>query len=433
MLNLRKSQTACVPMSGNFKIWLYKIRVIFDFLLQGKILVLLKKIRLHFKKRRLFLGQMGKAVRLSLFTSYLNTSHPIILIIDHFLGGGANFYRDQKIDQLLANDTTVILLLNDPLSSTFIICYIPPNKRRFYAKIKQFEQFLNLCSLLTISEIQLNNCVSYANATTLPLALVDLKKKKNSKLSLFLHDFFWICPSYNLLNAQGNFCGIPNDLEICRNCLKENKGHFTQLLPNYDIYSWRKNWQFCLNEADSIYCFSQNSRELLLKAYPYLKKDKILLNPHQVDYIHYKPELKQQTCLHIGIVGNINRPEKGRDLVLDMIKLIETLQLPIKITIIGNLTNPPKSKALSITGTYQRADLGKILEASFVNLCFFPSIWPETFSYVCEELMNMGVFLAAFNLGAPAERIKNYKQGLLIAPFTAEAALTQLLSFHQSH
>lgn len=43
-----------------------------------------------------------------------------------------------------------------------------------------------------------------------------------------------------------------------------------------------------------------------------------------------------------------------------------------------------------------------------------PSICPETFSYTTDEIMQMGYPLIVFNLGAPAERVKNYEFGKVV-------------------
>jgi glycosyltransferase involved in cell wall biosynthesis len=62
-----------------------------------------------------------------------------------------------------------------------------------------------------------------------------------------------------------------------------------------------------------------------------------------------------------------------------------------------------------------------------VGLCLLPSIWPETFSYVTQELMSLGVPLVCFDLGAPAECVRH------IAVATTEAALLDAaLELHAS-
>ena len=47
-------------------------------------------------------------------------------------------------------------------------------------------------------------------------------------------------------------------------------------------------------------------------------------------------------------------------------------------------------------------------------MVFLPSIVPETFSFVAEEVMALGLPLAAFDIGAPAERIRYYTRGAIL-------------------
>jgi glycosyltransferase involved in cell wall biosynthesis len=64
-------------------------------------------------------------------------------------------------------------------------------------------------------------------------------------------------------------------------------------------------------------------------------------------------------------------------------------------------------------------------------MMLFPSIWPETFSYVVAEMMAMRLPIVAFDLGAPAERLRGYPLARLVAKVDADAALDAMLDFHR--
>ena len=81
-------------------------------------------------------------------------------------------------------------------------------------------------------------------------------------------------------------------------------------------------------------------------------------------------------------------------------------------------------------GPYRREQLPGLVETCGANVFLLPSVWPETFSYVAEELMQLGVPLAVFDMGAPAERVVRYDTGLLIDRVDAAHALKQLMVFH---
>ena len=114
-----------------------------------------------------------------------------------------------------------------------------------------------------------------------------------------------------------------------------------------------------------------------------------------------------------------------------MAKLIEVRKLNAKIYIIGNYNGNIRKGIIHVTGPYRREELPDIIERTGANVFFVPSVWPETFSYVTEELMQMRVPLAVFNIGAPPERVSQYPLGKVIPEISPEAALNALIELYQ--
>ena len=69
------------------------------------------------------------------------------------------------------------------------------------------------------------------------------------------------------------------------------------------------------------------------------------------------------------------------------------------------------------------------MEKNNVDIVFIPSIWPETFSYTTSEAMMMGLPVACFDMGAPAERVKKYEKGLIIEKIDGQYALDSIINF----
>ena len=82
---------------------------------------------------------------------------------------------------------------------------------------------------------------------------------------------------------------------------------------------------------------------------------------------------------------------------------------------------------MTVTGRYMRSELPDLVEHYGVDMVWFPSIWPETFSYVTEEVMDMGLPIACFDIGAPAERVRGYAGGLVLQNKDARQALMAML------
>jgi glycosyltransferase involved in cell wall biosynthesis len=197
-----------------------------------------------------------------------------------------------------------------------------------------------------------------------------------------------------------------------------------------DIDQWREAWTRCLAQANQVLCFSNASADLVRRAYPNLDRAKIEVCPHKVDYLSQrKVHIKSHGALHIGVVGEI-RLHKGSLIVSDLARVIAKHQLPVRITVVGTIDSAVDTSVVDVTGSYERDELATKIEQSGINLCLIPSIWPETFSYVAEELMLLELPLAVFDLGAPAERVRKYHRGLVLGTLNPEEVVNKLLEFH---
>jgi len=126
--------------------------------------------------------------------------------------------------------------------------------------------------------------------------------------------------------------------------------------------------------------------------------------------------------LHIGVVGSIGW-QKGWNIVKQLCEEIDSHRLPYRVTVIGAMVPNFSADCMNVTGRYERTALASAIEQSNANIFLFPSIWPETFSYVAHELMACGVPLCCFNLGAPAEAVANYSNGLILGDATSPSRL----------
>ena len=244
-----------------------------------------------------------------------------------------------------------------------------------------------------------------------------------------MHDYYPICPSHFLLDAREKYCGVP-DIETCSRCLPEIDFWFVSFFESRDIRLWRSKWGACLDVADSVLCFSNASRDLLLKAYPGLGAERVDVVPHATSYFpSRKPQLNMSGGLHIGVLGEIG-PHKGSAIVQALSEEIIRQDADTRISVIGTLEADCDATVVSETGPYDASSLVDRVEASGANVFLFPSIWPETFSYVIGELMQLDVPIVCFDMGAPAERLRRYPRGKLIPFSNARDILLQLNNFH---
>lgn len=352
----------------------------------------------------------------------------VTLVLDHDLGGGANFYREQMLrDQNEAGYATILVTFR-PATHVYNIMVVGRNAVTAKGESYTLKEISQLLRTGPLNEIFVNNLYSFPNVLASTRWLGRLIKKHDAKLTVAIHDFLSVCPSYNLIDWNGRYCDIPA-ISVCEKCLSLNDGEFTSFVHNRNIHLWRASWERLLNKADKLICFSQNSATLLRRTYPGLRNKEITIKPHHLQEQIRKPRLSKGYPV-IGVVGGINR-NKGAEIVREMEKLISKNSLPAKIVIIGTIEGLPENSAVLVHGPYKRADLPGLLEKYGVNICLFPSIWPETFSYVCEELMHMRVPLVVFDVGAPPERVRQYPVGYIVRNINASSALEGVMKLHE--
>ena len=391
----------------------------------GNVKQLLRKARRYRAGKPGSQGDVATAVRRQLEK---NTCSRFMLMLDHDLGGGANNYREGLIKERMADGCGTLLLSYHLLSLQYTLEICTSGSRQRYS-ISGLDALIRLAEEGLISEAFYNNAVSFEHPEDVPDLLITLRSVYGIPLAFALHDYFPICPSHFLLDASETYCGVP-DIETCSNCLPEIDFWFASFFESRDIRLWRSKWGACLGVADNVLCFSNASRDLLLKAYPDLGTDRIDVVPHTTSYFpSRKPQLDMSAGLHIGILGEIG-PHKGCDIVQALSEEIIRQKADTRISVIGTLEADCDATVVSETGPYDASGLVDMVETSGANVFLFPSIWPETFSYVIDELMQLEVPIVCFDMGAPAERVRRYPRGKLIPFSNAHDILLQLNTFH---
>lgn len=354
----------------------------------------------------------------------------IYLVVDHRLGGGANHYRDRMIKPWLQDGAAVLTLTYHlPSLQSMLIVDTAHHQKRF--SLKHESDLIKSLDEISITAITYNTAVSFVEAEIIPGLLLQLRKLHKAHLTVLLHDFFSVCPSHFLIHADGYFCNIP-DLKTCRDCLRRNPHGFTSLFSG-DILQWRQAWGPLLRQADALVAFSESTAALIRKAYEnwpdgtnWLQERPIEVRPHVVDYLHGKHVSVQQTGkLVIGVVGQIGF-HKGSELVRRLSEEIQRQGRGERIAVIGSLEINVNREIVHQTGPYSHRDLASMIEKSGANVILFPSIWPETFSYVTQEILELDLPLACLDLGAQAERVKHYSKGHILTSSDPSAVLEEL-------
>jgi O-antigen biosynthesis protein len=349
------------------------------------------------------------------------------LIINHFYPGGSDIYARKVVREHLDHGEMALLLTNARSSPQLKLT-------GFYRDIEAVFPLSKLDDLeplfedLPVGYIFYNNILTYREPLQLVRLVSRLQSRFGCSVSIALHDYYPLCPSFNLLTNRGQFCNLP-EISVCRDCLPSNFHVHVRTEDSYDIDTWRSVWQEAFREANRVLCFSESSRPLLMKVYPFLRPEQIEVRPHELP-AHFACRVRYdlRRPLHIGVVGDLGY-HKGSQMVIDVAQILAQKAPEARITVIGMLDREAAFPNLEVTGPYEIADLPGQLERHGINLCLFPSVWPETFSFVCSELMELGMPLVCYDLGAQGARVRQYALGHVITEISPEETVEEIIRF----
>lgn len=352
-----------------------------------------------------------------------------ILYFDHSLGGGATSYLDAR----------KLEFINQGFCVSVIRYQIQGNKYRFFFEngelqleyeFEQFGDVLEIGKYLHFDEIYINELVTYPNLWETQSVILQLKEQQNSDLIMLFHDYFAACPTINLMGTEQQYCSLP-ETETCEACYQCH--HYDREYSCGSRAEWTQRWKGFLLQCTEIRVFSEDTEK---HVHRFFGKDLCLRRiPHQVEYaFSIRKNCKSTDTINIGLLGAL-AAHKGSGFIQALLEEIKRQDANIKIKLIGSTDGIDLSgyKAFSQTGRYRVEELPKLIYENDIDLFFIPAVWPETFSYTAEEIMKMGMPVAAFDLGAPAERIRGYEKGLIIADRDPAKVLEALLAFATEH
>lgn len=342
---------------------------------------------------------------------------------NHGIGGGATKYLDEKVNEKITNKKSIIIINYEHLEKRYLFKYKYKNYHLVYNFI-EFSDIIDILEGLNIKKIYINELVTYPNLYDILEKISNYKERKNVEMIMLLHDFFCMCPTVNLIDDNGFYCGVSN-INICEKCLKNNL--FNNYAEYESIKKWLNKWEEFLNKCDKIIAFSEDSKSLLQKRYNY--NENIVVIPHEVNYLKaLNKKGKTTNTVNIGLIGTLNY-HKGSNVIKGLLEVIEKKSLPINIILIGNSDDKITHKNFRQTGKYNIDNLMKLIIDNDVDLFFISSIWPETFSYTTQEIINMDMPIVSFDMGAQAEKIRKYNKGLILNSLDSNEILEHIIKF----
>lgn len=244
--------------------------------------------------------------------------------------------------------------------------------------------------------------------------IIYISKILNIPNIVSLHDFYLICPCYNLLNENLEFCsGICNNTD--KNCLISIPDFVKINNTKSFVKEWRIKVKHLLNNVDSFIIFNNHVEDIYTNIYPQLKQKKFKIIEHGEDFpinddYHSQPIKNEPIKLlflgHVGI-------HKGVDIIKRLYEYDTDNKLEFHF--LGKIDG-----SLNDIGTYHGDYNDLELPHKLKNIkptfsCIF-STCSETFCYTLSESWNYNIPILTFDIGATGERIRKHGGGWFLDP-----------------
>jgi O-antigen biosynthesis protein len=352
-------------------------------------------------------------MRLDLYrlASVMAPERPVVFI-SHHRGGGIETHLTQTIKELSQQAIPSLVLRIKGADAFVLESYLSDDIFVPSVEVieiqKNHDEIRDFLGWLSPRAVHVHSIVGLSWAAT--RNLVHLLIESKLQLLVTVHDFSPICHRVHLVTSQGAYCGQP-DIRVCGRCAKTERQDFEYVDP----FERRLLMEELFAAAGRVFTPSNDTALRLKGAFPEINFEVV---PHDPVFSLKKPKLQLPMPirpLRVAIIGAISI-EKGADLLHGMGIDVQSRGLPIKFSVVGySYARQLDEVGIVETGPYESEE-----EAFFVlrslepHLVFFPSLWPETFSYTLSIALAAGIPPVTFDIGSIAERLQASKMGAIL-------------------
>jgi GT2 family glycosyltransferase/glycosyltransferase involved in cell wall biosynthesis len=235
-----------------------------------------------------------------------------------------------------------------------------------------------------------------------------------------VHDYAWFCPRVALVGPQRRYCGEPEP-DACEACVADAGRMIDEDIPVQALIDRSAR---LLRAAGRVVAPSGDAAQRMRRHFPAIRPHAA---PHEDDDAilrAYPPAPARPPPCRVVTVGAIGI-EKGFDVLLDCARDAAARCLPMEFVIVGHTIDDARlmdTGRIFVTGEFAAEEAPALIRAQSASLGLLPSVWPETWCYALSDLWRAGLHVAAFDLGAQAERIRASRGRGTLLPLGLPAA-----------
>jgi GT2 family glycosyltransferase/glycosyltransferase involved in cell wall biosynthesis len=248
----------------------------------------------------------------------------------------------------------------------------------------------------------------------------------------YAHDFYPLCPRVTLIDAIDRFCNVAES-DVCGRCVTTGGAHDASRLDELTPATHRALFSHLLRGFRHVVAPSPSTADYFRRGFPNLTVEVIAHPESAAPYLTNgaaKTRWAGESITRhsdddneIVLLGAIG-PHKGSSKLLEIAQRAKLTHPLLRFHLIG-YTNIDEQLIdvgnVTITGHYLRDRLPSLIAEARGRLALFLSGWPETYSYTLSEALSYGFIPLVPDIGAPAERVRAMKFGVVF-PFPIDAA-----------
>ena len=238
-------------------------------------------------------------------------------------------------------------------------------------------------------------------------AVIGLARLLGIGVEHWVHDASSFCPRIALIGRGRRYCGEPG-VDGCEACVAALGSNLEEAIGPGALVA-RSAADFAA--ARRVVVPTADTGRRLRRHFPGVRPEVV---PWEADggLLPVEAGVAGRICV-VGAIG----VEKGYDVLLECVADAGRRGLRLDFVVCGQTEDDERLMAAGpafVTGRYATGEAVGLIRAQGAAVAFIPSIWPETWCFALSRAWEAGLAAVAFDLGAPAERIRATGRGQLL-------------------
>ena len=256
-------------------------------------------------------------------------------------------------------------------------------------------------------EIQIHHLLNYSL-----LCVEDFLRRIPVNVRLFLHDFYTVCPQYNLLRNNKDYCGAaPPSQQKCEGCVRWTPTHIDGIRMVLNA----------VKERLTVVAPSESARQIWVNTFSKYES-KVSVVPHGVPVggvLTASVVKREMDPIRIAYVG-APKAHKGWDVFVRWVEDLSPAHLNYEFYHFGRCASTPRG-VVHVPVSFLRDGPDAMTEAirfANIDVALLWSTWPETYSYTLQESLLAGAMVITNpNSGNIADTVRREAVGLVFLEY----------------